>query len=80
MIESIIESKYPTSLQYDLKVLEALNGNEPSEDETIRELIDGRRAHHWRLKLAVIHRVNQKEILHQQLKFCKMLLTIMNKC
>lgn len=33
----------------------------------------------WRFKLALIHRVNQKEILLNQLKFVKILLNIMIK-
>ena len=38
---------------------------EPKDDQeaTIQEMIKNK-PNHWRYKLALIHRVNQKEILH----------------
>ena len=74
----MIKTKYPTTLEYDHRILDALNGNDTS-DESIKKLLEDRKENFWRLKLAVIHRVNQKEILHQQYRYCQLLLTIMLK-
>lgn len=85
LIQSMIDNKYPTTLDYDLQVLEILNlSNEeqkPAEEDSedvvkIKEMILNKK-NHWRFKLALIHRINQKEILHRQLKFVKILFKIM---
>ena len=76
LIESMINTKYPTSLDFDLKVLEALNSFDPNDEdsftvpegdpdhEKIKELLFAKCDALWRYKLALIHRLNQKEILH----------------
>lgn len=78
----MIKAKYPTTLEYDLKVLDMLNHSEGEdlpldEDDQdlpeIRELLEKKKDHLWRYKLAVVHRVNQKEILHDQLKHVRIL-------
>ena len=65
----MIEKKYSTSLSFDLKFLETLNSYPvfpdnllEEEKEEIEEIIDSCKSL-WHLKLALIHRVNQKEIL-----------------
>lgn len=82
LILSMINSKYPTTLEFDLKLLDMLNHSEgedlplDEDDEDlpeIRELIESKKDHLWRYKLAVVHRVNQKEILHDQLKHVRIL-------
>jgi hypothetical protein len=49
-------------LEFDLEILEALNNQNNKDyeikDEQIKLLIQDRKDHLWRLKLAVIHRVN----------------------
>lgn len=72
----MIDKKYPTTLEYDLKILESMSGN--PQDEEIEQLVQSK-PDLWRYKLAVIHRVNQKELLHNQLMYCQLLLTIMNR-
>ena len=85
----MINSKYPTTLEFDLKLLDMLNHTEGEElpldedDEDlpeIRELIESKKDHLWRYKLAVVHRVNQKEILHDQLKHVRILHQILGNC
>lgn len=71
----MIDSKYPTSLQYDLQILESLSGNKQSEE--IEQLVKNKANHLWRYKLAIMHRVNQKELLHNQFMYCSILLKIM---
>ena len=55
LVKSMIENKYPTSLDHDLELLDSLYADEVEVENQ------------WRFKLALIHRVNQKEILHNQL-------------
>ena len=58
LIQSMIETKYPTSLEKDLKILDSLYRDEGEiEDEEVKELIDGVK-NKWHYKLALIHRVN----------------------
>lgn len=66
----MIKSKYPTTLEFDLKVLDILSTNDfefkdgdDEETKNIKNLIKSKK-NHWRFKLALMHRANQKEILH----------------
>ena len=83
LIESMIQSKYPTTLDFDLKVLDILSTNsfefeqnDTEETKNIKILIKSKK-NQWRFKLALMHRANQKEILNNQLKYVKILLKIM---
>lgn len=90
LIQSMIKTKYPTSLDFDLKILDMLTHDDESEElplkaddpdlPKIQELISQRKDHLWRYKLALLHRVNQKEILHDQLKHVKILRKILANC
>ena len=64
LIDSMITSKYPTTLEFDLKVLDILSTNqfelkEEDDEETknIKNLIKSKK-NHWRFKLALMHRAN----------------------
>lgn len=56
-----------------------MTAEEQEEIEQIKKVVESKKENLWRFKLALIHRVNQKEILHNQLKFVKILLAIMIK-
>ena len=62
----MLDTKYKTTLAFDLKVLAALNGK-PGAQEEIVLLIESKKSL-WRYKLAVMHRVNQKEIITRQIQ------------
>jgi hypothetical protein len=60
----MIKSKYPTTLEFDLKVLDIMSTNdfefkEEDDEETknIKILIKSKK-NHWRFKLALMHRAN----------------------
>jgi hypothetical protein len=66
----MIQSKYPTTLEFDLKVLDILSTNsfefdehDTEETKNIKILIKTKK-NLWRFKLSLMHRANQKEILH----------------
>lgn len=58
LMKNMRNSKFPTSLAQDKKILSQIVDN-------------------WRFKLAVIHRINQKEILDDQVKLLGILLRIL---
>ena len=58
---------------------DSIKEDDPDYEE-IKELIEEKKDHLWRFKLAVVHRVNQKEILHDQLKHVKILQQILRNC
>lgn len=47
--------QFSTTLDFDKKILEALNGADPADE--VKEILDAKQ-NQWRFKLAVIHRVN----------------------
>ena len=58
----MMNTKYLTTLEYDLQLFEQLSGNHQGEE--FQQIIESKSNNLWRFKLALIHRVTQKEILH----------------
>lgn len=77
ILNKMLESKYTTTLEYDLKLLAGINGNTET-DESILELISSKKSL-WRFKLAVMHRVNQKEIIARQVRLMEILLSVLKQ-
>lgn len=75
LIENMMNTKYLTSLDHDLKLFEQMSGNDQGPEYA--KIVESKGEHLWRFKLALIHRVTQKEILHYQYKCLKILHKIM---
>lgn len=58
LMKNMINTKYPTTLDQDKKMLAQVQDN-------------------WRFKLALIHRINQKEILNDQIRILGVLVRIL---
>ena len=65
ILESLVQ-KFPTSLESDKKLLRALNGEDMGTE--IAAQVKSKKDH-WRYKLAIMHRVNIKEIFARQKNF-----------
>ena len=82
LLSSMLES-YPTSMEHDLYLLDVISQGDnfvPKTEEAHQAFKTlSQKRNKWHFKLALIHRVNQKEILHNQLKYILILQTILTR-
>lgn len=70
LVKSMLQTKFKTTYEEDLVIFDKLQEG----------TLDPMPKNPWRLKLALIHRINQKEILLGQIKYFGLLQAILLRC